>query len=418
MASTVFYSWQSDLPNATNRSFIQQALEAAAAEIRADESVTVEPVIDRDTAGVPGSPDIASTIFGKVDQCHVFVCDVSIINAEQVGRPTPNPNVLVELGYALKRLGWQRIVMVFNSAFAALQDLPFDLRMRRVVSYEAHPGDRERAPQRRELQARLRDALAEIYRQSDEDEEYSAPRANPKPEDYEWRERVRVSAMEGYSKSGFAGYVEAFATLSSPRIDQEHTELLKAADSAMIRTFGWPIGVMGLNTDHMRPSPASYGICNSVLVEERSYDFWALRRDGCFYMLKTFFEDTRAEHQLFFNSRIVRTAEMLLYLSRLYRLLEAPEDSELVFSLRHAGLTGRHMSATDNRRITLSRPYGPVREDEFESSVTTPLSSIEATVSRLVKEILEPVFMLFDFFEVDESIYDQIVDAFQKGQVT
>src|SRR5438309_1310313 len=72
---TVFYSWQSDLPNNTNRTFIQTALEHAAQAIRSDESVDVEPVIDRDTDGVPGSPDISSTILAKIDRAAVFVCD-------------------------------------------------------------------------------------------------------------------------------------------------------------------------------------------------------------------------------------------------------------------------------------------------------------------------------------------------------
>src|SRR5437868_14867537 len=117
MADTVFYSWQSDLPNPTNRSFIQAALEAATKTLREDGSVQVEPVIDRDTSGVPGSPDIAKTIFGKIDQAQVFVCDISIINQDAtrqnaLPRLTSNPNVLIELGYALKTLGEQRIVMV------------------------------------------------------------------------------------------------------------------------------------------------------------------------------------------------------------------------------------------------------------------------------------------------------------------
>ena len=80
MADVIFYSWQHDLPNATNRGFIQTALEAATKTIREDDSIHVEPVVDRDTAGVPGSPDIASTILAKIDQAQVFVCDVSIIN--------------------------------------------------------------------------------------------------------------------------------------------------------------------------------------------------------------------------------------------------------------------------------------------------------------------------------------------------
>ena len=56
----------SSLPNATNRSFIQQALENVAKAIRADDAVDVEPVIDRDTQGVAGAPDLAMTIFQKI----------------------------------------------------------------------------------------------------------------------------------------------------------------------------------------------------------------------------------------------------------------------------------------------------------------------------------------------------------------
>ena len=85
----VFYSWQSDLPNPINRGFIQDALERAAKAIRQDDSITVEPRIERDTDGVPGSPDIATTIFEKIDTSQVFACDVSIINTEGKARPTP-----------------------------------------------------------------------------------------------------------------------------------------------------------------------------------------------------------------------------------------------------------------------------------------------------------------------------------------
>jgi hypothetical protein len=67
MNCKIFYSWQSDLANATNRGFIEKALENAAKFIRNDDSIKVEPVIDRDTKDVPGSPDIAHTIFDKIE---------------------------------------------------------------------------------------------------------------------------------------------------------------------------------------------------------------------------------------------------------------------------------------------------------------------------------------------------------------
>ena len=68
----VFYSWQSDLPNATNRGFIERALVVAAKALKNDDSLQVVAVIDRDTTGVPGSPNIAETIFRKIDQANVF----------------------------------------------------------------------------------------------------------------------------------------------------------------------------------------------------------------------------------------------------------------------------------------------------------------------------------------------------------
>jgi len=158
----VFYSWQSDLPNATNRGLIEKALEDAAQSIREDGSISIEPVIDRDTAGVPGSPDIASTILEKIERADVFVCDVSIVNKNAV-RPTPNPNVLIELGYALKALGPNRIIMVLNSAFGGPELLPFDLRMRRVIPYEMEEDVSERAPVRRRLQLTLVEGLRTIF---------------------------------------------------------------------------------------------------------------------------------------------------------------------------------------------------------------------------------------------------------------
>ncbi len=161
----IFYSWQSDLPNSTNRSFIEKALENTAKSIRADDSIKVEPVIDRDTAGVPGSPDIAGTIFAKIEESQVFVCDVSIINEGEKSRPTPNPNVLIELGYALKTLGSERILMVMNTVFGKPELLPFDLSRKRVVTYYMPEEYENRATERKKLEAQLDTALRTILTQ-------------------------------------------------------------------------------------------------------------------------------------------------------------------------------------------------------------------------------------------------------------
>jgi hypothetical protein len=165
MRKIVFYSWQSDSLNATNRAFIQDALEKAAAKIASDNSIAVEPVVDRDTKGVAGAPDIAATIFAKISAADIFVADISIIGVLPNGRATPNPNVMIELGFALKSLGYERVVLVFNEASGKIQDLPFDLRMRRLTVYDLAKGG-DKPAQRKVLEghfdAALRAALGQI----------------------------------------------------------------------------------------------------------------------------------------------------------------------------------------------------------------------------------------------------------------
>jgi hypothetical protein len=163
---TTFYSWQSDLEGRSNRNLIEDALTKAAKTLRADDSLRVEPVIDRDTAGAAGAPDIATTIFAKIDMAHAFVADVSFITPPAPEEPSrkrcPNPNVLFELGFALHRLGWSRIVLVFNEHYGAVNDLPFDLRGKRVITYTSAPEDTDRATPRRLLHDRFVDALRPI----------------------------------------------------------------------------------------------------------------------------------------------------------------------------------------------------------------------------------------------------------------
>lgn len=161
--ATVFYSWQSESPGRTNRNLIEKALENCLKTLAQDATIETSPRLDKDTMDVPGAPDIAATIFEKIDRAAVFVCDVTLINRGADVRPTPNPNVLVELGYALARLGWGRIVMVLNEASGPVEDLPFDLNKKRALVYRSHEDDVERAPARDELRKRLEVALRAVF---------------------------------------------------------------------------------------------------------------------------------------------------------------------------------------------------------------------------------------------------------------
>lgn len=77
----IFYSWQSDSPLYTNRNLIKDALEKAIKSLnKGSEEIKLEMRIDTATDSLSGSPDIAASIFNKISNSHIFVCDTTIIN--------------------------------------------------------------------------------------------------------------------------------------------------------------------------------------------------------------------------------------------------------------------------------------------------------------------------------------------------
>lgn len=160
MKKSIFYSWQSDLPSNTNRSFIEDCINIAIKEIESSD-IYLNVAIDRDTKDTLGTPDIASTIFSKIDNTSIFIADISFINPNFEGRKIPNPNVLVELGYAAKTIGWENIICVFNLEYGKVEELPFDLRFRRPLTYKIQ-NPKNKTKDRAQLSKILQSAIKSI----------------------------------------------------------------------------------------------------------------------------------------------------------------------------------------------------------------------------------------------------------------
>lgn len=135
MQINIFYSWQSDTPSQFNRNLIEDCLKQAIRQMNYSSKLNFQPSFDRDTNKISGSPDIANAILDKISNSHIVVADVSIINKKSRKRLTPNPNVLCEIGFAAGKLGWENILLLCNEAFGKVEDLPFDIRGRRVLRY-------------------------------------------------------------------------------------------------------------------------------------------------------------------------------------------------------------------------------------------------------------------------------------------
>lgn len=190
-------------------------------------------------------------------------------------------------------------------------------------------------------------------------------------------------------------------------------ELRRAMEQSQVHSFGWPIGIV-LDRPEFEPKPRQDGIRVNILVPARStFDYWTLRTDLVFYLLKTLFEDLRSEGKIFVDTRIVRTAETFMRISRLYRALNVGAEQRIVIRVRYTGLRGRALSAADpGRAVTMLHDQVCI-EDGAETWVNEHLKNIEPKLVDLVHAAVSDLCMLFDDFQPSkERVVQPLVEQF------
>lgn len=204
LRKVVFYSWQSDLPDLSNRQLIRAQLRVAVSKVE-EKNPGLLFEIDEATRGLPGSPHIPTAITDKIRASDFFVCDVSTINSDDgvESRRFPNPNVVFELGYAVATLGWGRIVMLVNTQYGGMSNLPFDFDRHRATPYKAT--DPPSKSDKGALGAVLSAALAEMAK------------SNPD------RPGKEMSPAEKKRARDITNLTDVLSTLHIPTID-EHLE--------------------------------------------------------------------------------------------------------------------------------------------------------------------------------------------------
>jgi TIR domain len=246
----------------------------------------------------------------------------------------------------------------------------------------------------------------------------------------EWFQAQDRTATAGLTKlnSQLTGAMEVRFGLHNG-LNKSQIELLSAVRASQILTFGWPIAVLLENRPEYRPRPFGDGIRAELafpgartLAElglagvRTSYDYWAVRKNGDFYLLQSFFEDSRERNALFFNTRIVRVTEALMFAGKLYTALGAAPDAKISARFTHSGLAGRTLkSASTNRWLSDDRKS---HDQLSETETVIVLGDIKSALVDEVRRVCAPMFMLFDIQEFAPEVYEDIVRRFEKGEAT
>jgi hypothetical protein len=336
-----------------------------------------------------------------------FIHDADILIADLTNE---RPNVYLEIGYAMGVDKFRNLILTVREDH--FPDSPSHQRTGPKVHFDLAGYDILRWSEnqlvefRAQLEKRIRRRLTILT---------PASERRTAVWDADWINDQRSVANVHLAEIGRSGFMELRAAPHPPKLNKNQAELNAAAKAAQIETFGWPIAVY-LDKEEFKPKPRADGIVASIRPEsEESYDYWAIRRNGDFFFVGSLFEDERRPGEIFFNTRIVRVAESLLYLIRLYSQLGLDRSARVSVAVRHGGLKGRKLSAVGSR--TLHRPRS-TEEEEVDVAVEGTLDDFENRLVDIVIELLAPLFTVFDFFEVGRDIYEDIVNSFIGGNVS
>ena len=244
-----------------------------------------------------------------------------------------------------------------------------------------------------------------------------APPAPTKPREIEmtWVATGRTAAMNGLKKWGKPGFMEVYHLCADSVVTKRQDELVTIAEQASVHTFGWPIGLVLRNREEFRPKPTNEGIIADIETEH-SYDYWMLRTNGDFYTLTSLFEDFRAEGVLYFDTRIVQTTEVILHATNIYKAFGIENNRTIELTIRYGGLIGRRLIAASPNRLNLFTRQN-LTEEEVKSIVTFRVGATEKEITTCVKEICDPLFMIFEFAKITDEIYEHLVSNFIQGRV-
>ena len=332
-----------------------------------------------------------------------FINDADIVVADLTNE---RPNCYLEIGYAMGKDKFENLILTvredhFPSSPTFVKDGPkvhFDL-----TGYDILPWSKDNLPSfRNDLEKRIRNRLAIIE---------PTDKATETVWDEGWLENQKIHARAGLEKSGLPGAMEIRFALHRPKPDFDPRKLKSAAGKSTIAR-SWPIGVFLENNDKYRPNARTDGIMAEIATRD-SYDYWAIKRNGDFYTLSSLIEDRNKPDQLFFDRRIEKTTEGLLYCKQLYSNLGVEASHNIQIAMRRSGLKDRYLMSEYPDRYEVFDVYRCI-ENEEETEISISLHKIKSNLVDHVIKLITSVFTLFDFFELNEDQYSGIIDRFVK----
>jgi hypothetical protein len=137
-------------------------------------------------------------------------------------------------------------------------------------------------------------------------------------------------------------------------------------------------------------------------------DFWRASPKGKMFLLRGYQEDGARNAEpgtiLDLILPIWRIGECLLHADRLAKTLMGNEATTIAFRSVWTGLMGRTLVSWAEPRRVLFLARGPSRQDTVTSERIIPSDQISETLPELVKNLTQPLYEIFDFYDIPSNV--------------
>lgn len=184
---------------------------------------------------------------------------------------------------------------------------------------------------------------------------------------------------------------------------------------------GWPIWLNSTNFYDKKSHPYVFekyweAFIASISSHDSDHlDFWRINPSGKFYLYRALQDDIGGSRPdqtriktLEFGLTVLRVAEAIAVAIAFAKAMDAEEDASIFFAFRWTNLKNRILSSWANpaRRLNQNKP---AHQNDVISCIEVPINVPKSALYSYVHEVNKGVFELFDGFQLNENITEDMV---------
>ena len=261
-----------------------------------------------------------------------------------------------------------------------------------------------------------------------------APRADVPPDT-----TARLAQLDTDSVARWTHLINALPADSHARMPHGHyrvaaiiedlnlglAELREAMGRAQQHLTGWPPWWWPTRegiTPYIHENSIECHLTDQAAFADSAHsDFWRVSATGELFLIRGYDEDSLEQRArplapgtvLDLTLPIWRIGECLLFIQRLATEADAANSTVSVYC-EWTGLQGRTLTMLQPRRHMYRRHTS--HSDSYTASITLPAERISAALPEIVRELVNPLYALFDFFQPPATIYAEELGRMQRRE--